>query len=181
MEGVGNPGMDMPLSTTEFAHNIVQQTLDNPNPAPPQELDPALELIWAQDSLTTHDHLDLVFPSNEVILEAMTGSNIPWDAIHHRSYFLPELRRVEAGDFTTTMNVDATCHVNTLAMHKIYTEANMENIDEMIPNEISNTPGIIPSKRFRCTLNYLKSFVIFFPSLMRKCQGLTLVYLNTRL
>jgi hypothetical protein len=122
MEGVGNPGMAMPLSTAEVAYNIVQQTSANPDLAPPQELDPVLEPIWAQDSLTTHDPLDLVFPSDEVILEAMTGPDRPWDDLHHRSYFLPELRRVEAGEFTTTMNGDATCPVNPLAMHKIYVE-----------------------------------------------------------
>jgi hypothetical protein len=35
-------------------------------------------------------------PSNEEILEEMTGFDRPWDDLHHRSYFLLELRRVEA-------------------------------------------------------------------------------------
>jgi hypothetical protein len=96
MEGVGNLGMAMPLSVVEVVYNIVQQTLANSDPAPPQELDPVLEPIWAQESLTSHDPLDLVFPSDEAILEAMTGPDRPWDDLHHRSYFLPELRRVEA-------------------------------------------------------------------------------------
>jgi hypothetical protein len=73
MEGVGNPGMAMPLSTTEVVYNIVQQTSTNSDPTPPQELDLVLEPIWAQESLTSHDPLDLVFPSDEVILEAMMG------------------------------------------------------------------------------------------------------------
>jgi hypothetical protein len=118
MEGVGHPGMAMPLSVTEVAYNIVQQASTNPDLAPPQELDPILEPIWAQDSLTTYDPLDLVFPSDEVILEAMTGPDRPWDDLHHRSYFLPELKRIEAGEFITTMNGDAPCPVNPLAMHK---------------------------------------------------------------
>jgi hypothetical protein len=87
MEGVGNPGMDMPLSIAEVAYSIVQQASTNPDLAPPQELDPVLEPIWAQDSLATHDPLDLVFPSDEVILEAMTGPDRPWDDLHHISYF----------------------------------------------------------------------------------------------
>jgi hypothetical protein len=33
--------------------------------------------------------------------------------------------------------------VNPLAMHKIYVEGNMVSIDEMIPIDISKTPGII--------------------------------------
>jgi hypothetical protein len=67
MEGVGNLGMAMPLSIVEVAYNIVQQASTNPDLAPPQELDPVLEPIWAQDSLTTQDPLDLVFPSDEAI------------------------------------------------------------------------------------------------------------------
>jgi hypothetical protein len=37
------------------------------------------------------------------------------------------------------------CHFlfNPLAMHKIYAEGNMVNIAEMIPIDISKTPGII--------------------------------------
>jgi hypothetical protein len=47
MEGVRNLGMDMPLSTTKVAYNIVQQASTNHDLAPPQELDHALEPIWA--------------------------------------------------------------------------------------------------------------------------------------
>jgi hypothetical protein len=63
MEGGGNPSMVMPLSADEVVYNIVQQTSTNTDPAPSQEIDPVLEIIWAQYSLTTHDALDLVLPS----------------------------------------------------------------------------------------------------------------------
>jgi hypothetical protein len=117
MEGVGHLGMAMPLSVVEVVYSVVQQASTNPDLAPPQELDPVLEPIWAQDSLATQDPLDLVFPSDEVILEAMTGPDRPWDDLHHRSYFLPELRRIEAGEFVMTMNGDIPCPINPLAMH----------------------------------------------------------------
>jgi hypothetical protein len=74
MEGIKNLGMDMPLSTVEVAYNIFQQASSNPDLVPPQKLDPFLEPIWAQYSLVTQDPLDLVFPSDEAILEAM---NVP--------------------------------------------------------------------------------------------------------
>jgi hypothetical protein len=45
MEGTGNPGMAIPLSTAKVAYNIVQKTLANPNPTPPQELDPVFKHI----------------------------------------------------------------------------------------------------------------------------------------
>jgi hypothetical protein len=72
MEGVGHLGMAMPLSAAKVKYNIVQQALANPNSTPLQELDLVLEPICAQEYLTTHDPLDLVFPSKEVILEVMT-------------------------------------------------------------------------------------------------------------
>jgi hypothetical protein len=111
--------MAMPLSAAEVAYNIVQQASTDPDPTPAQELDPVLEPIWAQGSLATTDPLDLVFPSDEVILEALTGPDRPWDDLHHRSYFLPELRRIEAGEFVLTVNGDRSCPINPLATHSL--------------------------------------------------------------
>jgi hypothetical protein len=85
----------------------------------------------------------MVFPSNEVILEEMTGPNRPWDDLHHRSYFLPELRIIEAGEFILTMNGDSPCPINLLTTHGFYAEGNMETIATMIPINISKTPGIV--------------------------------------
>jgi hypothetical protein len=42
-------------------------------------------------------------------------SDRPWDDLHHRSYFLLELRRIEVGEFTLTMTGDKACPINTLA------------------------------------------------------------------
>jgi hypothetical protein len=124
----------------------------------------------------------LVFPSDEVILEAMTGPDRPWDDLHHRSYFLPELRRIEVGEFVLTVNGDSPCPINPLAMHRVYAEGNMERIATMIPIDISKTPGIVENvfvgvdfspKRFELTPSYSKSFTTFFPGLMRKFQAST--------
>jgi hypothetical protein len=167
MEGIGNLGMAMPLSATEVAYNIFQQASVNPDLTPSQELDPVLEPIWAQYSLATQDYLDLVLPSDEVILEAMTGPDRPWDDLHHRSYFLLELRRVEVGDFFLTVNGDSPCPINPLAMHEIYTEGNMESIATMIPIDISKTPGVVENvfvgadfslEEIELTLSYSRSF-----------------------
>jgi hypothetical protein len=54
-----------------------------------------------------------------VIIEALTGLDKPWDDLHHKSYFLPELRRIEAGEFMLTMTRDRSCLVNPLAMHVV--------------------------------------------------------------
>jgi hypothetical protein len=114
MEGRGNSGMVMPLSAIEFAYNIVQQDSTDPVLTPAQELDPFLEPIWAQYSLTTTYPLDLVFPSDEAILEEMNGPDKPWDDLHHISYFLLELRRIEVGEFVLTVNGDKSCPINPL-------------------------------------------------------------------
>ena len=142
MEGTRHPGMAMPLSATKFAYSIVQQALADPDLTPTHKLDLVLEPIWAQGSLTTTYSLNLVFPY-EAILEALTGLDRPWDDLHHRSYFLPELRRIEAGEFMLTMTGDRSCLVNPLDTHIVYTKGNMETINEMIPIDISRTPGIM--------------------------------------
>jgi hypothetical protein len=92
MEGTEHHGMAMPLSAAKVAYSIIQRASSNPNPIPTQELYSMLEPIWAQGSLADTNYLDLFFSSDEVIIEVMTSPNRPWDDLHHRSYFLPELR-----------------------------------------------------------------------------------------
>jgi hypothetical protein len=143
MEGTGHHGMAMPLSAVEVAYSTIHQGFVDSNPTPAQELDLVLEPIWAQGSLTDTDSLDLVLHSDEVIIEAMTSPDRPWDDLHHQYYFLPRLRRIEVGEFTLTMNGDKACPINPLAMHDVYAEENMENISQMIPIDISRIPGIV--------------------------------------
>jgi hypothetical protein len=78
-----------------------------------------------------------------VILEALTGPDKPWDDLHQRSYFLPELGRIEVGEFVLTMTGDRSCPINPLAMYAIYVEGNMETITKMIPINISRNPGVV--------------------------------------
>jgi hypothetical protein len=66
-----------------------------------------------------------------------------WDDLHHRSYFLLELRRIEVGEFTLNMNGDKYCPIIPLAIHVVYAEGNTETIAETIPIEISRTPGVV--------------------------------------
>jgi hypothetical protein len=78
-----------------------------------------------------------------VILEAMNGPDRPSDDLHHRSYFFLDIRRIEAGQFILTINGYIPCPINPLAMHKAYTEGNMESIVATIPIDISKTLGIV--------------------------------------
>ena len=115
MDATGHAGMSTPLSATEVAYSLVHQASATPDLIPAQELDPLLEPIWAQDSFANIDSLDLVLPYDEAIIEAMTGPDKPWEDLHHRSYFLPELHRIEVGEFTITMTGDQPCPINLLA------------------------------------------------------------------
>jgi hypothetical protein len=142
MEGTRQQGMDMPLSTTEVAYSIVQQASVDPDLTPAQELDLILKPNWAPSSLADTDPLDLVLPSDEAIIEEMTSPNRPWDDLHQKSYFLPELRRIEAIYFNLTMTRDRYFPINPLDTHVVYTEGNMETIAEMIPIDISRTPSV---------------------------------------
>jgi hypothetical protein len=92
MEGTKNHGLAMPLSMVEVAYSIIERASTDPDPTPAQELDPVLEPIWDQGSLADTNYLYLVLHSDEAIIEAMTSLERAWDDLHHRSYFLPELR-----------------------------------------------------------------------------------------
>jgi hypothetical protein len=67
----------------------------------------------------------------------MTSLEKPWEYLHQRSYFLPELGRIEVGEFTITMTGNQPCLINLLATQEIYAEGNMVTITETIPINIS--------------------------------------------
>ena len=110
----------MPLSVAEVAYSLVQKASANTDPIPAQEFNPLLEPIWAQGSLAHTDSLNLVLPSDEAIIEEMTSPDKPWEDLHRISYLLPELSRIEAGEFTVTMMGDQSFPINPLATHEVY-------------------------------------------------------------
>ena len=50
-----------------------------------KEEDPYVLSTWAVHSSHAHDYLDMVFPLDEAIIEAMSGVEPPWEELHHRS------------------------------------------------------------------------------------------------
>ena len=48
----------------------------------------------------------MVFPVDEAILEAMSGRDKICEDLHHRSYFLPELSRIENEEFDMRLAED---------------------------------------------------------------------------
>jgi hypothetical protein len=144
-EGQLHAGMAMPLSTVEIVYQVVLDSSADPDPvtSPTDEEDPVLRPVWATSLSCSHDFLDETFPSDEAILEAMNGSERPWDDMHHRSYFLPSLERIEQDDFRSTLSEIVGHAVVPLDTHNIYAEGNMASISPTVSIDISRTPGKI--------------------------------------
>jgi hypothetical protein len=138
-EGHSHIRMAMPFSTVEFVYQDIQEAIVDlyPSSSWKFKVDLILEPIWFIQSYCSHDFLDNTLPSDEAILEAMSGPDRPWENMHHRSYFLPELVRIEQDEFNSTLSEMVSHTVVLLDMHGIYAEGNMENISPTIPIDIS--------------------------------------------
>jgi hypothetical protein len=78
-------------------------------------------LVWATSSYFSHDFLDDTLTLDEAILEAMNGPDRPLDDMHHLSYFLLYLVRIQ-DDFRSTLS-DMLGHIMVpLDTHGIYAE-----------------------------------------------------------
>jgi len=66
----------------------------------------------------------------------MNSSDKPWDDMHHRSYFLPYLARIEQDDFRSTLSKIVGHAVVPIDTHIIYSKGNMEIISSTIMIDI---------------------------------------------
>ena len=78
----------------------------------------------------------MVFPSDEAILEAMSGRDKICEDVHHKSYFLLELNRIENQEFHVRLAEDDDVLINPFPKEGIFAEGNMENISVTIPISI---------------------------------------------
>jgi hypothetical protein len=190
-EGHSHIRMEMPLSAVDIAYQAILYVTTDPDPPSSrmEEVDIFLDPIWVINSYIPYGCLDNTFPSYEAILEAMIGHDKPWEELHHRSYFLLELERIERDDFRSTMRKIFGHTVVLLDKNDIYVQGNMENISPTIAINISQTPGkvenfismqIVRLKKLRFTPTYLRNSKTYFLGHMNKCQGSTLVLSNTK-
>jgi hypothetical protein len=93
--------MVMPLSIVEIVYQVVLDSSVDPDPvtSPKDDEDIVIKPMWATSLYFSHDYLDENFPLDEAIIKALNGSENHWDYMHHCSYFLPELERIEKDDF----------------------------------------------------------------------------------
>jgi hypothetical protein len=99
--------------------------------------------MWVVEYSCSRDCLDDTLPSNEAILDSMFDPDRPWDDMHHHSYFLPELVRIEHDNFRSTLSEMVDHIVVLLDTHGIYAERNMVNIFPTITIGISRVLGKI--------------------------------------
>ena len=69
----------------------------------------------------------IFFPSDEAILEAMSGVEKPWEELHHRSYFLPKLNRMECDDFREILSEKVGSPMVPLSSPSQMANGNMAN------------------------------------------------------
>ena len=83
---IGPIETDVPLPTMMVAYqaNIDQVVELSPSSSWTEEEDSYVFLAWAVESSHAHDFLDDVFPSDEAIIEAMSGVDPPWEELQHR-------------------------------------------------------------------------------------------------
>jgi hypothetical protein len=71
----------------------------------------------------------------------MNGFDRPWDDMHHRSYFPPELAKIAQDDFRYTLSEIVGHIVVPLDTHEIYAEGKMESISLTVTINISRILG----------------------------------------
>jgi hypothetical protein len=135
----------MPLLAANILYQVfLDSSVDlNPVTSPIDKEDPVLRPVWATSLYCSHDFLDDTFLSDEAIIEAMNGFSKPWDDMHHRSYFLPGLGRIEQDDFQYTLSEIVSHIIFPLDVHDIYAKGNLVCISPTVTIDISCTPGKI--------------------------------------
>ena len=73
----------------------------------------------------------------------MSGVEPPWEELHHRSYFLPELDLLEHEDYREILRQKVGRPMIPLSSPGQMADGNMENISSTMPINISHNPGTI--------------------------------------
>ena len=134
----------MPLPAAMIAYQANLKSVAEPSSSSlrMEEEDPYVLLAWEVQSSQCHDYLDTIFPLDEAIIEAMSGVEPPWEELHHRSYFLPELDHLEREDFRVVLSQRVGSPMVPLSSPGPMADGNMANISSTIPINISRNPSM---------------------------------------
>ena len=118
----------MPLLGLEVAYKAITKTTVDPILVPltvSEELEEAYLPAWEENSLHSTDYLNMVLPSDEAILEVMCGCDKICKDLHHRSYFLPKLSRIENQEFHMRLADDVDAPINPLPREGMFAKGNV--------------------------------------------------------
>ena len=115
--------LEVPLLVVEVAYQDINQTTIDPIPDPltvSEDLEEVYLPAWSENSLHSTNCLDMVLPFDEAILEAMCGLDKICEDLHHQSYFLPDLSRIENQEFHMRLSDDVDTPINPLPREGIF-------------------------------------------------------------
>ena len=124
----------------------------------------------------SYDFLDMVFLSDEAILESMCGPEKICQYHHHESFFFLELSKIENSEFHAKLAQGVDLPVDPLPKEGLFTEANMENISTTISINISANPNVMENVHIgaNCSLEevsiYTSSFKEFCDVFSWSCE-----------
>ena len=153
-------GDAIPLSPYEISYQAVQSFSD------PCSTEIDLMNVVHGESLSISTSVSTTFSelvhTDEQIRELLSVDNLPWEDLHHRSSFLPELDHFE-NDFSSIFTTDYVKGPQNPLEHPDF-ELNLENISRTVSIEISVKPGIIENIHIgaSCTDDGLQTYKALF-------------------
>ena len=101
---------------------------------------------------------------DEAILEAMSGVEQPWEELHHRSYFLPDLERMECDEFREILSKNIGIPMVPLSSLGLMADVNMANVSPTIPINISHDLSKVESDYIGadCSPDEIKEYTELF-------------------
>lgn len=141
-QGEGFMGMASPLSAMDIAY--LELTTDEGQDLPKrEEIDQFDSPTWILNSPKNVDPIDLVLPSDEAMMEAMTKTKKSWGDLHQISYSLLNLDNMQEIEHDLKNYVGYDWYCSLVATHEVLAKGNMSNISKTIPINISKTPGVV--------------------------------------
>ena len=94
----------------------------------------------------------------------MSGVEPPWEELHHRSYFLPELDHMEREEFRDILSKKIGSPMVPLSSLGQMADGNMANLSHTIPINISHGPGKVKNVYIGvdCSLDEIKDYIELF-------------------
>ena len=110
----------------------------------------------------------MVFPLDEAILEAMIGREKTCEDLHHNSFFLPDLSKIENQEFHVRLEEGVDSLINPLPKEGVFADGNLENISSTILINISVNPNVVENVHIgaNCSLDKIAIYTSAFKELL---------------